>query len=68
MENENKFNFKLKRRKLFLTAGSGIGIYILNKIFPFHLTGKPIRSSRPEIVVKLNPEAVSRNKSGKNNV
>ncbi len=68
MENKTKFDFKLKRRKLFLFAGTGIGLFIMNKIIPGHLAGKNIKSLKPEIVVKLNPEAVNRNKSGRNNV
>jgi len=68
MEIFNKYDFKLKRRKLFLFAGTGVAGYILNKIFPFNITGKKWLLHKQDIIVKLNPKAVSRNKTGKNNV
>jgi hypothetical protein len=68
MENKNKFDFRVKRRKLFITAGAGAGAYLLNKIFPFNFTGSKLNFQKADITVKINPKAVSRNKTGKNNV
>jgi len=68
MEIKNKFDFKLKRRKLFLYAGAGTAGYILNKIFPFHFAGKKRLFSKVDVRVKINPKAVVRNNAGKNNV
>jgi hypothetical protein len=68
MEIINKYDFKLKRRKLFLFVGTGVAGYILNKLFPFHFAGKKLISPKLDVIVKLNPKAVSRNKTGKNNV
>ena len=68
MEIKNKFNFKIKRRKLFFSAGTGMAGYFLNKIFPFQLAGKHFNKSKSDVMVKLNPKAVSRNKTGKYNV
>jgi hypothetical protein len=68
MEIKNRLDFKINRRKLFFSAGAGAAGYILNKIFPFHLGGKRFTKSQLAVIVKLNPKAVSRNKTGKNNV
>ena len=69
MEFKNKFDFALKRRKLFKSAGAGMAIYVMNKIFPFRLTGsKKHNPGKTDIIVKINPNAVNRNNTGKNNV
>jgi hypothetical protein len=68
MEIKNKFDFKIKRRKLFLSAGTGAAAYLFNKFFPFHFNGKNLSSDKVDFTIKLNPNAVGRNKTGKNNV
>jgi len=68
MEIINKFDFKLKRRKLFLSAGAVTAAYFLHRIFPFRFGHSKLMSDNTDVIVKLNPKAVSRNKTGKNNV
>jgi len=62
------FNFKLKRRKLIYTAGAGAIGYFVNRIFPFHFGGKKRIPQNSDVIVKINPKAVSRNKTGNNDV
>ena len=59
---------KIKRNKFFLAAGTGVAGFFLLRTFPFNLFSKKIDSNKKEISVKLNPNAVSRQKAGNGNV
>jgi hypothetical protein len=68
MELRNMLNKKIKRNKFFITAGSGVAGFFLLKTFPLSLFSKKVESNKNEISVKLNPHAVSRQKTGDGNV
>ena len=59
---------KIKRNKFFLTAGTGVAGFFLLKTFPFSLFSKKGNSNKKGVSVKLNPHAVSREKTGAGNV
>jgi hypothetical protein len=59
---------KLKRNKFFVTAGTGIAGYFLLKTFPLSLFINKRNTKTQTISVKLNPDAVSRENAGVNNV
>ena len=70
METNNKNFTKMKRKKFFVSAGTGVFGFMLMKTFPFNLfkNSAKIESEKVSgIKVKLNPHAVSRNNSGANN-
>jgi hypothetical protein len=58
---------KIKRNKFFLTAGTGIAGFILLKSFSLNLFVKGLDLTKKKVSVKLNPDAVSRNKAGRIN-
>jgi hypothetical protein len=68
MEIKNKFDFKINRRKLFVSTGAGAAAFFLNKVFPFHIIRTKLISRKINVIVKINPDAVSRNNMSKNNV
>jgi hypothetical protein len=68
MELRNMLNKKIKRNKFFITAGSSVAGFFLLKTFPLSLFSKKVESNKNEISVKLNPHAVSRQKTGDGNV
>jgi hypothetical protein len=68
MELRNMLNKKIKRNKFFITAGTGVAGFFLLKTFPLSLFSKKVESNKREVSVKLNPHAVSRQKTGDGNV
>ena len=59
---------KIKRKKFFITTGTGVAGFFLLKTFPFSLFSKKDVINKNEVSVKLNPHAVSRKKTGNGNV
>ena len=59
---------KIKRNKFFLTAGTGIAGFFLLRTLPFSWFSQKLGSDKSKILVKLNPQAVSRQKTGNCNV
>jgi hypothetical protein len=68
MELRNMLYKKIKRNKFFITAGTGVAGFFLLKTFPFSLFSKKDVINKKEVKVKLNPHAVSRQKTGDGNV
>jgi hypothetical protein len=68
MELKNMSDKKIKRNKFFVTAGTSVAGFFLLKAFPFSMFSKKGDSNKRGVSVKLNPHAVSRNKSGNGNV
>lgn len=57
------------RKKFFTALGTIFGGYLLTKVVPFKFFMKETRKSKnPNIIVRINPNAVSREKSGGMNV
>jgi hypothetical protein len=59
---------KINRNKFFITAGTGIAGFFLLKTFPFSLFSKKDVTNKKEVSVKVNPQAVKRQKAGNGNV
>jgi hypothetical protein len=59
---------KIKRNKFFITAGTGVAGFFLLKTFPFSMFSKKGELNKKEILVKLEPHAVCRQKTGNDNV
>lgn len=59
---------KIKRNKFFLTAGTSIAGFFFLRTLPFSLFSKKDIINKKEVSVKLNPHAVSRQKTGDGNV
>ncbi len=70
MELENLFSKKLKRKSFFTSLGAGLAGYVAMRSFPFRLLYGRSNEDKSEnkIKVKINPLAISRNKTGGNNV
>ena len=68
MEFNKLFHKKLKRNKFFVTAGTGIAGYFLLRTFPLSLLLKKKQTDDLSVSIKLNPDAVSRENTGANNV
>ena len=68
MELKNMLDKKIKRNKFFVTAGTSVAGFFLLKTFTFSMFSKKGDSNKRGVSVKLNPHAVSRNKSGNGNV
>ena len=68
MEITEYFKKKFNRKKFFASAGAGFLSYIVFKSFPFNLFDKKKKIKSPQIKVKINPLAVERKNTGKNNV
>ena len=68
MELKKMSDKKIKRNKFFLTAGTGVAGFFLLRTFPLSLFSKKGDSNKKEISVKMNPDAVSRQKIGNVNV
>jgi len=64
MSNGHKETKKIKRKKFFSQTGKGIAGLLLLSSFPLKLfAGKKKR----RVEIKLNPQAVGRNKNGRRN-
>ena len=63
----NMFNKKIKRNKFFVFTGTGIAGFFLLRSFPLNLFSKRLDSNKKKVSVKLNPDAVSRQKTGNPN-
>ena len=59
---------KIKRNKFFLIAGSSVAGFFFFKTFPFNLFSLKGNPNKKKVLVKLNPQAVSRQKAGNGNV
>jgi hypothetical protein len=68
MEFDKVLDKKIKRNKFFVTAGAFAAGYVVMKTFPFSLIFKNKSARKDVVAVKLNPYAVSRNKTGAGNV
>jgi hypothetical protein len=68
MEFDKVLDKKLKRNGFFATAGTLAAGYFVMKIFPFNILFNKKSKSKDVVTVKLNPYAVSRNKTGAGNV
>ncbi len=68
MEFQKIFDKKFKRKKFFISLGSGFAGYMFMKTFPLNLLNKKSSiKEEEEVRVKINPLAVSRKKIGVNN-
>lgn len=68
MEVTEYFQKKFNRKKFFASIGTGFLSYIIFKTFPFNLFSKKEKTKSQKIKVKINPLAVQRKNTGKNNV
>jgi hypothetical protein len=68
MEITEYFQKKFNRKKFFGTIGAGFLSYVVFKSFPFNLFAKKEKIKSPKIKVRINPLAVERKNTGKNNV
>lgn len=58
----------MKRKKFFVSAGTGLFAFMAMRTFPFSLFGKTYKPGiNPNIKVEINPLAVSRKKTGVKN-
>jgi hypothetical protein len=68
MEIAEYFQKKINRKKFFASVGTGFLSYVVFKSFPFNLFAKKEKIKSPKIKVRINPLAVERKNTGKNNV
>jgi hypothetical protein len=68
MEFDKVLDKKLKRNKFFITVGTAATAYFVMKTFPFSYLFKKRNTSKQIVPVKLNPYAVSREKTKVDNV
>jgi len=70
MEIQKIFDKKLKRKNFFYSIGAGIAGYTIMKSFPLNFLSKRFSNNNKEnkkIKIRINPLAVSRQKTGKTN-
>lgn len=69
MELEKLFQKRLKRKNFFTSLGAGIAGYVVMRSFPFRLFTNKGNENKTDSKIKLriNPLAISRNKTGGNN-
>jgi hypothetical protein len=68
MEISDYFQKKIKRKNFFVSAGTGFMSYVVFRTFPLNLFAKKEKKMPQKIKVKINPLAVQRKNTGKNNV
>ncbi len=68
MEIKDYFQKKIKRKKFFASVGTGFLGYVVFRSFPFNLFVKKEEIKSQKIKVRINPLAVERKNTGKNNV
>ncbi|MEJ2618620.1 MAG: hypothetical protein P8Z35_26955 [Ignavibacteriaceae bacterium] len=68
MEIAELFQKKIKRKKFFTTAGTGMVGYFVFRSFPFNLFTRKEAKKTQKIKIRINPLAVERKNTGKTNV
>ena len=68
MEIANYFQRKIKRKKFFSSIGTGFIGYVVFRSFPYNLFVKREEKKTQKIKVRINPLAIQRKNTGKNNV
>ena len=67
MKLKNMLDKKLNRNRFLVTAGTGIAGFFLFKSFTFSILSKKVDPYKKEVLVKINPHSVSRQKVGNGN-
>jgi hypothetical protein len=65
MEINKVLDKKIKRQGFFITAGTGIAGFFLMRLVPFGSLLRKRNGNNEAVNVKLNPDAVSREKTGR---
>jgi hypothetical protein len=66
MESEKTNSNKINRKKFFSSLGTGVISYFVFKAIPFSFLAK--RKENKNVIIEINPDAVSRTKIGGKNV
>jgi len=66
METQKIISNKINRKKFFSSVSAGIISYFIFKSFPFSFISK-MKKDR-QVIIEINPDAVSRTKIGEKNV